>query len=316
MINRRMLRIKALQIFYAYSKKQGDGLEKAEKELMHSLERTYDLYLYFIQLLIKLGDFADYRIDLAKNRKLASNREVNPSRKFANNRVIKALREDESLQKTLRNRGIDLGDADDSIKDIFDSFIKSDAYLQFMEGSYDSLTADKKILTHLLAEEINYNESLAQELEKKSVYWNDDIEFALSLVVRTVKSVKLRADNGTVLLPQYGDQEDLDFVRKLLRKSILQFNENRNLVQKFTQKWDVERLAELDLLTMIMAITEIKEFPSIPVKVTLNEYIEMAKYYGTSKSAMFINGVLDRLVNYMRDNELFEKQGRGLIGSI
>ena len=314
MINRRMLRVKALQIFYAHSKKE-DGLAKAEQELMHNLERMYDLYLYFMQLLVKLADHAQYRIHLNQQKKLATESDLNPNRKFVNNRVIASFRNDATLQKTLRNRGIDLGDANRLIRELYNNIEADQAFQDFMNSDVDSLTADKRILTHILAENLNYSESLAQELEKKSIYWNDDIEYALSLVVKSVNTVRPRNSNNTVVLPQYSDQEDVYFVKTLLRKSILQFGDNRGLIKNFTQKWDVERLAEIDLLIMIMALAEIKEFPSIPVKVTLNEYIEMAKYYGTRKSAVFINGVLDKTVEYMRKHELFEKQGRGLIGS-
>ena len=315
MISRRMLRAKVLQTLYAYHQRKDKKVENAEKELFHAAERYYDLYLLIIQLLIDINDYAGQRIELAKRKQLASEADLHPNQKFINNRIINKLKHNSNIQKALRQRGVSWVDSESLIKGFYQNLIHSEAYDTYMNNETDSLEHDKNIIYHILAEELFNSEALYQELEKRSIYWNGDIEYALVMVMKTIEKINSENEFKPELFPVYKDNEDKEFARKLLAKSILEESENRELIEKFTRKWDIERLAYVDLLILIIGISEVKHFPSIPVKVSFNEYIELAKYFGTEKSGTFINGVLDSVVEYMRKNEMFEKKGRGLIGN-
>jgi N utilization substance protein B len=190
----------------------------------------------------------------------------------------------------------------------------SDYFEQYMAAPTCTYSDDKQLVINILSREFEDFDDLFVSLEEQSIYWNDDIEFMLSMVVKTLKKFKENQPESTPLFPMYRGDDDEDYIKRLLRKVVLKHAENLKLIDEFTKNWEVDRIASMDILIMELALTEILEFPSIPVKVTFNEYIEIAKYYSTDQSSTFVNGVLDKIIQSLRRQKKIVKQGRGLIG--
>lgn len=316
MVNRRMLRAKALQTFYAANANGEMSLDQANKALFLSIDRLYHLYLLMVRLLLDLRDYAENRLEIASHSKLEENRANSKWAKFVHNRALLKLNDSSEFLKAFEQHHIQWNDARHLIKHLFTRMTESPGFIEWLDNGKDSMGYDKQILLHILAEVLNHDEELAAELEKMSIYWNDDLEFVLTAILKTINGIN-KENNFEPQLPElFYNQEDRDFVKELLRISILQKEENSQIIQLYTPQWDIERLVQMDLLVLLMAIAEIRHFESIPVKVSINEYIELAKQYGTPKSGVFINGVLDKVVTYMKEKELYEKQGRGLIGNL
>jgi len=192
--------------------------------------------------------------------------------------------------------------------------ISWDSYEEYMTSEVHSYQTDRKFIIKLITTLFQQSEDLQSGLEEQSIYWNDDMEYVVSMIEKTLKKFKVDSGPSTPLMPLFKNDEDEEFVRVLFRKAVLTTKRNSDLIDKNTTNWEVERIALMDILVMQLAVTEILEFPEIPVKVTLNEYIEIAKYYCTSKSSTFVNGILDNIVKEIRDGGLLKKSGRGLVG--
>ena len=199
------------------------------------------------------------------------------------------------------------------IKDIYQIMVNSEAYKNYMNGTENSYASDKKFVIEFYPQYLDTSELLYQILEEQSIYWNDEIEFIINMIIKTLKNFKEEEKEYSKLMLLFKNNDDRDFAKDLFRKTILNYNEYNKLIEKHTKNWDVERIAFIDILFMQLAITEVVEFPSIPIKVSLNEYIEIIKYYSTKKSSTFINGILDKIINILKDEGKIKKTGRGLI---
>jgi len=314
MISRRLLRVKILQILFAYYKSENESLSNIEKELLHSINKAYDLYHYLLLLPIELVDFAENKIHLAKQKYLASHEDLNPNTRFVDNALVKLIRENEALKEYTEKHKIGWGLYPDLIRNLYAKAASSDYFQSYMNSSSSSFNDDKQLVINLLSRELEDFDDLYHHLEEQSIYWNDDLEFMLSMVVKTLKKFSEDQPISTPLFPMYRSSDDEDYIKRLLRKVIQNHEENVKLIEEYTKNWDVERIASMDILIMELALTEIREFPSIPIKVSFNEYIEIAKYYSTDQSSTFINGVLDKIIQTLRKQKAFSKQGRGLIG--
>jgi len=314
MISRRLLRVKILQILFAYYKSENESLSNVEKELLHSINKAYDLYHYLLLLPIELADYAEGKINLAKQKHLASHEDLNPNTRFIDNSIIKLIRENEALKEYTDKNKISWGLYPDLIRNLYTKASTTDYFQAYMNASSSSINDDKQLVINLLSRELEDFDDFYHHLEEQSIYWNDDLEFMLSMVVKTLKKFNETQPPSTPLFPMYRSNDDEDYIKRLLRKVIQNHEENVKLIEEYTKNWDVERIASMDILIMELALTEIKEFPSIPVKVSFNEYIEIAKYYSTDQSSTFINGVLDKVIQTLRKQKAFSKQGRGLIG--
>ena len=304
-----------MQALYAYFKHSGEStVNKSEKELLFSINKAYDQYHYFMLLVIDIGDYAHTRIDIARNKKIPSEEDLNPNTKFVENKVIEQLRNNKQLQQYLSSTKLSWSNYPELIKGIYNFLIKSEDFKLYMSNKSRSYKEDKSFVCSLLKNLIPTYEPLFHALEEQSIYWNDEPEFILGIVIKTLKKFNEDEGENAELLPLYKNDEDADFSKKLLRKVILNHNQYLQIIEKFSKNWEVDRIAFLDILLMQMAIAEAIEFPSIPVKVTLNEYLEIAKYYSTAKSNIFLNGILDKAFVYLRENKQIRKQGRGLIG--
>ncbi len=314
MISRRLLRVKILQILFAYYKSENESYNNVEKELLHSINKAYDLYHYLLLLPIELGDYAENKIQIAKQKHIASSEDLNPNTKFVENSMIKLLRENEALNDYVSKHRIGWGAYPELIRNLYQQVSATDYFQTYMDSPSSSFNDDKQLLTNILSREFEDFDEFYQFLEEQSIYWNDDLEFMISMVVKTLKKFSEGQPQTTPLFPMYRSDDDEDFIKRLLRKVISNHDENVKLIEEYTQNWEVDRIASMDILIMELALTEIKEFPSIPVKVSFNEYIEIAKYYSTEQSSTFINGVLDKIIMSLRKKNIFVKQGRGLVG--
>ncbi|MBS0011363.1 MAG: transcription antitermination factor NusB [Bacteroidales bacterium] len=314
MISRRLLRIKALTILYAFNRRAGNNLETAENELVLSIGKTYDLYHYLLILILDIADLAREKIEIAKQKQIPTREDLNPNRRFIDNRFISQLAINQSLRTYTRNRRLSWSDNPELIRKLYNDMLLWDGYKDYMCAETAGYSDDKKIIGRMINEVIMPSDELAGVMEEKSIYWNDDLDVVLVMIERTLRGFRERGGEEMPLVGLYKNEEDERFVKVLLRKAIIHSEEYFGLIDKHTTNWEIERIALMDTLVMVLALAEIVEFDEVPVKVTLNEYIEIAKYYCTAKSGIFVNGILDKIVREMRENKLFTKRGRGLVG--
>jgi N utilization substance protein B len=314
MISRRLLRIKALMALYAFNRREDENLAQAETELMFSIGKSYDLYHYLLLLVIELADIANEKIDQALLKRMPSHADLNPKRKFIDNRVIAQLRKNIEFKNYISSKKLSWINNSHIPRLLYNKMIVWEVYEEYMLADNDNYISDKKFIIRIITDLFLNSEDLNSNLEEQSIYWNDDMEYISSMVEKTLKKFKSDSGEKTQLMPLFKNAEDEEFVKILFRKAVVHKDKCSELIDKNTTNWEVDRIALMDILVMQLAITEILEFPEIPVKVTLNEYIEIAKYYCTSKSSTFVNGILDNIVKEIRDGGLFNKFGRGLVG--
>ncbi len=314
MISRRLLRIKALMALYAFNRREDGNLAQAETELMFSIGKTYDLYHYLLLLVVDIADIAGEKIDQALQKKMPTPDDLNPRRRFVDNQVIAQLRKNLAFKSYISSKKLSWVNNPHVPRLLYNKLIIWDVYDEYMKSDTHNYQSDKKFIIKLITVLFSESEDLQSNLEEQSIFWNDDMEYISAMVEKTLKKFKADSGENTPLMPLFKNEEDEEFVKILFRKVVLNQDKCSELIDKNTTNWEVERIALMDILVMQLAITEILEFPEIPVKVTLNEYIEIAKYYCTSKSSTFVNGILDNIVKEIRDEGLFNKFGRGLVG--
>jgi len=314
MISRRQLRIKALQSLYAYYTTGGEDMNRTEKELHFNIEKAYDLYHYLLLLLIDVILYAESRIEIARNKRIPTHEDLHPNTRFIDNRVAEQLRNNEQLLRYVDQHKLNWANHPELIKEIYSRLSESEEYADYMNAEDSGYAEDKRLVTFLYTHIVFSSERLDSILEEQSIYWNDDLEFITSMIVKTVKKFKEEDGPKKPLMDLYKNKEDRDYVVKLFRQTILHRDEYVEYIKKNTRNWDLERIAFMDILIMQTAIAELVAFPSIPIKVSLNEYLEISKFYSTSKSNVFINGVLDKVVMQLKEEKKIVKSGRGLIG--
>ena len=312
MISRRMLRIKVVKALYAHMKSDADSLMASEKMLVTSIDKTYDLYFLLMSLVVEMAQYAEQRQEAAKNKKLPTYEDLNPNRKFVDNAVIRLLAQSDSVNDYLASRKLSWAKYPELVKALYTQLEQSDYYKKYMASQESSFRDDLALITEFYTRELEESEILESALDEMSILWNDDLGFALIMVTRTLSN--MRASHTDVkVLPKFKSIEDLDFARELFAKAAVNFDNYQEEIEKYTRNWDVERIAFMDNLIMATAVAELVTFPSIPVKVTLDEYIEIAKYYSTHGSSTFINGILDKIVASFTEEGKINKSGRGLI---
>jgi len=312
-LNRRHIRIKVMQSIYAMHQSGTDVLEKQEKFLQASIENIEDLYLILLSTLVEIRKKEIQYLEIAKQKHLASAAERNPNLRFVNNPVLVALDQNSSLQTALENRKINNWQInDDTILLLLQAVKQSALYTNYMEQEVVNFEGHCLFVADMFSEIIAPNEKLYSYLEDFKLTWVDDIPVVNTQILKQLKQITEKKNNW-VVPSVYKDEEDKDFALDLFRKTVL--NET-TLAKEFMDKtpnWDMDRIAELDTIILKMAICEFLKFPSIPLKVTINEYLELAKEYSTPKSSIFINGILDNLVKEFQSNNRINKAGRGLM---
>jgi len=307
MINRILLRIKIIQILYAFYKGEGKTALMVEKELFHSLEKTYDLYYHLLNLAVLITDYASQRIESKKNKLRPSPEDLNPNTRFVDNVFIAQLRENTQLKSYLTQRKLSWVNHSEIIKELFEEITACDFYQEYMNSESVDYSADKDFWRKIFKRLILQNENLDNSIEDQSIFWTDDVEIVVSFIIKTIKRFEQDAGANQALLPMFKDDEDVVFAKKLLHGVLKNGAGYREIIDKHTQNWELDRIAFMDILIMEVALSELMDFPTIPINVTLNEYIEIAKNYSTDKSGTFINGVLDHIVGQLKkENKLIK----------
>ena len=300
MINRVLIRLKIIQIVYAYYQNGSKNLDSAEKELFYSLSKAYDLYNYLLMLMIALTNYAQKRIDAAKAKLSPTEEDLNPNTKFVENKFIAQLEVNKQLMDFVANQKRTWANDEDFLKALFEKISASDIYKEYMAASDSSYDADRELWRKLYKTFIFNNEELDALLEDQSLYWNDDKEIVDTFVLKTIKRFDEKNGADQPLLPEFKDDEDQEFARRLFRRSILNCDYYRHLISENTRNWDLDRVAFMDVIIMQCALAEILSFPNIPISVSLNEYVDIAKVYSTNKSGSFVNGTLDGIVKILK----------------
>lgn len=303
-----------MQLLYSFLKRENITLAEIERDLIKSIEKSSDLYYLILLLFTDIRHKAFMKIDAARNRHMASATDLNPNTRFIDNPILMCLESNRKFSNYVRNNIISWQDTPEMVDDLYKSITESDIYQNYMSLNEVSFEDHRKLLLDLFVELFANNEALMQNLEDKNIFWNDDFELVFGIVYKTLKGVPENCEeDNNFLIPVFKSDEDIDFAKTLLRKTALEYNEHIKLIDKFTHNWEVERISDIDKLIMAMAISELCYFPSIPVKVTLDEAIELAKTYSSPKSGSFINGVLDKIVPLLKESGRIAKSGRGLL---
>ena len=307
MINRALLRIKVAQVLYACFAKENTDLTAAENELQLSVQKSYDLYHYILLLIAESRRYTEVKADSLRDR--IGGVRVNEmfNEQFMNNKFARQLGENTELYSYANDRGLTWAEDTDFIKYLISQVNRREYYCLYTAKKNPSYGEDKKFWRDIIANEFQENEQFDQLIEQKSIYWSDDLDIILSFVENTIKQFKEENGADQPLLPMYKDEADKTFAIKLLDSVILHNSELENTITKYLIDWDINRVAMMDRIILKTAIAELLYFSTIPVNVTLDEYIELAKYYGTKKSSKFINGVLDKVVQDLRQTSELSK---------
>lgn len=298
MINRELIRIKAVQLTYAYFQNGNHNIDNAEKELVFSLSKSYHLYNYLLQLIVEVTKMARKHLEVATARAEREGQQA-PSTKFVDNKFALQLEINKMLQEFYDGQMRIWEDNIEYVKKLYLLIEASDIYKEYMEDSTSSYEADRELWRKLYRQFIQDNDDLAAVLEEISLYWNDDKDVVDTFVLKTIKRFDEKSNANFELLPEYRDEEDREFARKLFRASILNTEQYQRYMTEASINWDFSRLAYMDVIIMQLAITEMLNFPNIPVNVTINEYVDLAKLYSTPRSGGYINGMLDTIARHL-----------------
>ena len=296
MINRNLIRIRVVQVAYSWYQNTNKDLQGAEKELMHGMQKSYDLYYYMLLLILELTNMYEGRVEAKRNKLLPSKEDLNPNTHLIDNKFAQQLKTNVQLNKYLTERPMMWTDNEPFVRNLLDAILASDTYKEYSEIKKPTYENDREFWRKTFKQFIYLNEELDSLLEDECIYWNDDVEIVQGFVLKTIKKISEAAGNEQPLLPMFKDDEDRRYALKLLHDTIQNEKEYRALIEKHTDKWDFDRISFMDLTIMQIAIAEIIAFDSIPISVSLNEYIEIAKSYSTPKSGLFVNGILDAIV--------------------
>ena len=314
MLNRRHLRIKVLQLLYAYFQSEEDNFPKAEKELMLTIERMYDMYLYLLLSLSELKRAAENKVADKKKKIRPSEDDLHPNLKFVDNQLIQIIENSTSLNALCEKRKINWMGVENQelFRKMFQHTLENETYFDFLHNNLNGFEEDRAFALSIFKEDIANSELLYSFFEEKSINWLDDLDLCCSMVLKSLKGIKIEEE--FIPMPLFKENDDeKEFVIELFRKTIINNEENEKLIAELADNWELDRIAKMDMFLLKMGLTELQIFPSIPTKVTLNEYIEISKFYSTPKSNLFINGILDKAIGKLTLAKKIVKTGRGLI---
>lgn len=321
MLSRRVLRIKVMQALYAFFQGGDDRLEKAEKQMMQNTERIYDLYIYQLSALLEILDTARAAIETGKGKYFPSESERNPVMKFADNRVLCYLENNTDYKRHFEALRINWADEKELFRKLFSQVRETEDYQNYLNSGKSSFEEDRRFVINLFKDHLADCDELMQLYEEKNIYWVDDYDIVSYMIIKTLNGFSQKMDVHTPLPDLFlkdgeneeDEMEDKAFMKDLFRKTILNADDYDRLIADKAANWELERIAMMDNLLLRMALCELLSFPSIPVKVTMNEYIEISKMYSTAKSRLFINGILDKLIADLKQSKRIRKSGRGLM---
>ncbi len=302
-----------MQTLFSYNAGALSTLDEADKDIKYTFTRIYDLYHYILLLLVELGDYANSKIEKAKKKYLPTEQDLSPNKKFVNNKILVQLRKNKYLYRYIQKRKYTWKKNNELLKDLYEEFTKTQEYENYMNGDDNSYEADKNILLFLI-ENVFYNsKNLYSTLEEESIYWIDNVDIVLLAIVITMERFRIHDNENKKLLRKFKNRDDQKYAYKLLHLPIIKKDTYTEIIKDNVINWDFDRIAKLDKIILTMAIAELMDFPEIPVKVSLNEYIELSKAYGIpNKSSNFVNGLLDKIVSDLNRKEMIQKRGRGL----
>lgn len=307
MINRILIRIIVVQVLYSHLINKDDTLETTKARLKDSLDKAYELYYYLLTLPIELTKLQECRIEAAKGKYMPSEEEMNPNMRFVDNSFVNSLMLSQPLQEMVKAFSLTWNEDEVYLRLILDKILKSDIYEEYMTKESVSDNDDIEFWRQVMKKVVLPDEDLAELLESKSVYWNDDIDIVGTFVVKTIK--RFASDEEMPFLPQYKDEEDAQFAELLFVNAVKNKERYMELIDKFVKKssWDTERLAFMDVVILYVALAELEKVPSVPAVVTINEFVEMAKCYSTPNSGQFINGILYSIIKHLKNEGLLNK---------
>ena len=310
MLSRRLIRIKAFKTLFAYEGSGSDSVKSAQSMLLESCEKTHDLYYFLLNISQSLINVAEERIAAGMRKFHPTEAEAHPNLKFVHNRFAKMLSDDPEFGRICQKRGLVWGEYEPFVHRVYNSIVTKEYYQNYMQSGEDSLEEDCRLFSCIFEDEFEDNEELASILEDLSVLWVDDLAFALNAIIAGIDET---AHKHHIVHPNtFLKEDDKDFALRLLGESIARYDEYFDLLSEHLDNWKSDRLVSTDAALIVMGITEAVVFPTIPVKVTINEYVEISKYYSTPNSRVFVNGILDRIIQEkVREGEVV-KQGRGL----
>ena len=312
MLSRRVLRTKVVKAVYAHMQCEGMTPVASEKNLVNSIDKAYDLYFHLLALVPEIAEYAAERIRIGENKKLPTYDDLHPNRKFVENKVIARLNDDEELQAQLKARKLSWANHRDLIVALYNALVRQPFYMKYMASDERSFREDAQLVSDIYMTMLEEFEPLDRVLEEQSILWNDDLGYLLTMVSRTILSMR-EGHEAIKLMPQFKSEEDLDYAKSLLRYTIAGYDRISLLLDNSMNNWDIERVALMDQIILVTAIAEAENFTSIPVRVTMNEYIDIAKCYSTDSSGGFINGLLDRIIARLTEEGKIVKSGKGLL---
>jgi transcription antitermination protein NusB len=313
MVSRRLLRIKVLQAYYSWTQSPGLGLKQSVTDLDKSVSKSLDLFFYLAKLLVDLRDFAEEKIEIARQKFIPSDNEIDINESFINNQALMVLEKNDQFQAYLNREDFSWQSHPEVLKQIWISLKQDENYRKYVEAENRTFNDDKEFLVYILTNYITENSDIDDAIEEKSIYWNDDLEFIVSAIISVVRKIKKSSKAELPLVELYRDNDDRVFSHKLLELATIHSKEYDEIIVKFLKNWELDRVALLDRLIMHLALVEFNYMEQIPVKVTINEYLDIAKCYSTEKSSVFINGVLDNVYIEMKQTQKLNKSGRGLL---
>jgi len=313
MLTRRHIRVKVLQSVYAYNQSEVKNLEKQEKFLLYNMEQMQDLYLLTLQLFIALRDQAENYLAISKKKHLATDLEKNPSKIFTNNKVIELLASNESFNDIIKKRKLNYWEEDSEyVAILFNDLKEKEWYTTFLTKKTANFSEDKDFLIRIFKEVIAPSEKFYGYIEDRRLTWLDDFPLVNTLILKMLQKISEKNCDAILIPEVYKNNEDRDYALELLQKVILNDEKLTEVIDNKTPNWDKERIADIDMIILKMGISEFLYFPTIPVRATINEYLEVAKEYSTPKSSIFINGILDKMVKELTAEDKLNKIGRGL----
>ncbi|MFT6715714.1 MAG: N utilization substance protein B [Saprospiraceae bacterium] len=314
MLSRRHIRIKIFQALYSYFKGSVSEIALGEKELMRSINKNYELFIHLLSILMELKKFEEKLLEERKRKRLPTEEDKNPNLRFINNKLLLQLSENTDLLKKIDEYKISWVEEQEFIRKIHTKITETESYKEYKASSSDSYEEDAAIIIRLFKNQIADHEMLQHLLEEKNIHWQDDHYFVCGYAVKALKQFNKKTASDYKLPTLFKDKDDdTEFIETVYRQVLVNNDEYQEEIMKKAKNWEADRIAIVDFILMKMALAELEKLPSIPVKVTLNEYIDISKNYSTPKSKLFINGVLDKIVaDYKREGKI-EKRGRGLM---
>ncbi|MBN2667786.1 MAG: transcription antitermination protein NusB [Bacteroidales bacterium] len=314
MVSRRLIRVKTLQVLFSLYTKDDLNFDSALKQYKFSIGKTQELYFLMLKLIVDLKDLHLEKIEINKHKHLPSKEDLNPSLNFSQNRWIRQIEENQQYKRFTHNGSLNWIDNEKLIVQLNKSLQNSPEFKIYQEQESTSYNDDKKIIKFLLENVIGEHPEIIDILEEKSIFWTEDFEFVVNLLLKTARTLKASDNESFLLSSLYKNKDDEQFGYDLLKFNIQYHNDYRQIIESHTKNWEIDRISNTDIILIEMAISELKYMPSIPVKVTMDEYIELAKHYSSEKSRIFINGILDKITIMLKSEGAIQKKGRGLIG--